>query len=804
MKHLLTTLLLLVTTLSGSAQTISPDVYVYLHDGNFLAFPRTAIDRISYVAADSTGYAAADSTGYAVADSTHVGTTVNRLSQVFYTADSTYVIPLENIDSISFVRPETVVNSDVFPLKAEHVPYIAAGASTTDFTLLPTTPDNLRPRVGNIVVANDECSAFPDGIIARVVAVSNTGDGFHYECEQAYISDVFDQIVVLYSNKGQAAGAPVRRAGDDDPELLWDKVWEKTIEQSGTKTELNVRDLAYMTVVVRKTWGTPFFFQMQLVNELTSSIHFNAEISASSYFEKQIGETYTGPKIKIPYTLGLLWLQPKLSLFGYFEDKGEVTFDYNAHFDRMDAFTLTYCQGWDSDHQSDTDTGHDVAKLDFTGSAEVGLKPVIDFSLNGRKAGFGVTGKLGLKKTANFQFDALAAADGTLYDAMAESNCLTTLPWSVEVHANANIFEEYDKDDKDDKKDDKKDGKDDGEEENALTKMYSHEFKPDNEPIWGERQYILPFFYGVEGLYPGDDHSRASLKAGAFRNMLAPVDVGFAVLDAEKNIVNKSYYALKYPDMSDFHYYTGAVSGLEAYDGQQLTVRPLVKVFGLELLASPEVVIVDDNTTANLCPDNNHPHLIDLGLPSGTKWACCNIGASYPEDGGGFYAFGETSTKSEYTAWNYEHAVEAGTAMAKFWSWQHPWWTETDKTIAGTQWDAAHVNWGVPYVMPDAAQWTELIDQCSSVWTTIGGMNGRLYTGPSGKAVFIPAAGYYKRDDAYGSYFTDQGVVGHYYVDKPGSTPMYTFSKKITEAVDGRPTSGAASYLGLSVRAVAK
>ena len=44
------------------------------------------------------------------------------------------------------------------------------------------------------------------------------------------------------------------------------------------------------------------------------------------------------------------------------------------------------------------------------------------------------------------------------------------------------------------------------------------------------------------------------------------------------------------------------------------------------------------------CPDTNHPHLIDLGLPSGTKWACCNVDASKPEEYGGYYACGETQT----------------------------------------------------------------------------------------------------------------------------------------------------------------
>ena len=30
------------------------------------------------------------------------------------------------------------------------------------------------------------------------------------------------------------------------------------------------------------------------------------------------------------------------------------------------------------------------------------------------------------------------------------------------------------------------------------------------------------------------------------------------------------------------------------------------------------------------CPDGNHPHAMDIGLPSGTKWACCNLGAEKP------------------------------------------------------------------------------------------------------------------------------------------------------------------------------
>ena len=49
---------------------------------------------------------------------------------------------------------------------------------------------------------------------------------------------------------------------------------------------------------------------------------------------------------------------------------------------------------------------------------------------------------------------------------------------------------------------------------------------------------------------------------------------------------------------------------------------------------------------AQTCPDSNHPHAIDLGI--GVKFACCNVGASSPEQYGDYYAWGETNEKMTY------------------------------------------------------------------------------------------------------------------------------------------------------------
>lgn len=108
---------------------------------------------------------------------------------------------------------------------------------------------------------------------------------------------------------------------------------------------------------------------------------------------------------------------------------------------------------------------------------------------------------------------------------------------------------------------------------------------------------------------------------------------------------------------------------------------------------------------------------IDLGLPSGTKWAKCNVGADKPEEYGEYYSF--------------DDVLKIGTKV------------------------------------PTKEQWKELINECTWTWTTHNGVNGRLVTGPNGNSIFLPAAG--RRIDSSLEY---AGSYGHYwssslYLDTP-------------------------------------
>ena len=140
--------------------------------------------------------------------------------------------------------------------------------------------------------------------------------------------------------------------------------------------------------------------------------------------------------------------------------------------------------------------------------------------------------------------------------------------------------------------------------------------------------------------------------------------------------------------------------------------------------------------------DTNGRDYVDLGLPSGLKWATMNVGASKPEEYGDYFAWGETEPKKEYSWLNYkfELSTDNNGPFSKYVT-NSSYGTVDNKTVLDPEEDAAHVNWGGSWRMPTEEEWTELRTNCTWTWTTQNGVNGRLVTGPNGKSIFLPAAG---------------------------------------------------------------
>ncbi len=158
-------------------------------------------------------------------------------------------------------------------------------------------------------------------------------------------------------------------------------------------------------------------------------------------------------------------------------------------------------------------------------------------------------------------------------------------------------------------------------------------------------------------------------------------------------------------------------------------------------------------------PEENHEY-VDLGLPSGTLWATCNIGASAPEEYGDYFAWGETDPKDYYDWSTYKWCNGSSKTLTKYCtdsSYGYNGFVD-NKTELDPEDDAAYVNWGPSWRMPTSNQYSELCGLCTWEWTQRNGVNGRLVTGPNGKTLFLPAAGMLWND-----YLYDSGSTGHYW-----------------------------------------
>ena len=126
---------------------------------------------------------------------------------------------------------------------------------------------------------------------------------------------------------------------------------------------------------------------------------------------------------------------------------------------------------------------------------------------------------------------------------------------------------------------------------------------------------------------------------------------------------------------------------------------------------------------------------VDLGLPSGLKWAKFNIGANAPEEHGGYFAWGETTEKNVYSwGWYLCQQSECGT-------WADPFiknYQSAGTYILGPAYDAAHIQWGGRWRMPTQDDLNELKENCSCEKTTVNGVSGYRYTGWNGNSIFLP------------------------------------------------------------------
>ncbi len=182
--------------------------------------------------------------------------------------------------------------------------------------------------------------------------------------------------------------------------------------------------------------------------------------------------------------------------------------------------------------------------------------------------------------------------------------------------------------------------------------------------------------------------------------------------------------------------------------------------------------------------DDYMPVAVDLGLPSGVKWADRNVGAKSPEEPGLFFSWGNVE----------------GVEIGKAYDFSEEAYAETEGAKMGGDLDAAHdaatVNLGEPWRMPTDEEFQELYDNCDWEWTTENGYYGVRFTSRiNGKSIFFAASGY-----GNGSSWNYRGSNGYYWSSSFNSSRYARYLNFFSGGV--YPQNNGNRYYGFAVRAV--
>lgn len=185
---------------------------------------------------------------------------------------------------------------------------------------------------------------------------------------------------------------------------------------------------------------------------------------------------------------------------------------------------------------------------------------------------------------------------------------------------------------------------------------------------------------------------------------------------------------------------------------------------------------------------------VDLGLPSGTLWAVCNVGADSPENMGDYFAWGETTQKTSYNWSTYKHCRSKADKLTKYCNkskYGYNGFTDYQHVLFASD-DAATANLGSEWRMPTLDEWEELYDNTTSTWTIQNGVEGELFVA-NGRKLFLPASGQKGNEDA--------GSRGYYWSSTLYSiTPKYAWNFYFDS--DGPKTDHSYRKYGFTVRPV--
>lgn len=591
--------------------------------------------------------------------------------------DSVLAFPIESIDSVVFGSEDIIdVKKGAFELTEEILKY----AEDYDGSILRFNagiPSSIIPGINNLVYYLGSNDFFPAGLCAKVNDVTASDNFIELHIDDVEPSQIFNQLVLTSDIESNTSEIELDSVDDIETYEDEDDEDDEITEKSRATVWDGQHSYKFKGNVGLSTSHTKYdALSGDLISKITISVDGDFYFKSNNEIPKNC-TYYSGNTIHVPLTASNTakeWFSPTLDMKVKYkvnskssdaELKMKRSYDASFYVMIIKGDTIIYRPELDSRDGAEIAIGNQ-SFVDGSASLLVSMNLYIRPFLNNGgilatvTTGPTISGSTGLAQLEKMQ---VQYVDTAYENAALKLNTSLSVGGYITKYKNNKLIATYKM---------KKIGK-------TLKKSLDE-----------GRYFLFPQFSSIEKTISSDSYFASFATATkTYSNMRIGVGV-FDSSDDEKTIETKFGIGNFVANSSSTQSFSADIDLSDNFQ-DDYKVRPLIEFAGFQI-KGPDGINLE-------CPidGKGHPHAIDLGLPSGLKWACCHVGATKPEEYGG--AFQQFSDFHDDT-WDD--------------SWRLPTYPETK----------------------------ELVSSCSWCITTRNGVKGFLGTGPNGKTIFMPASGF--------------------------------------------------------------
>ena len=596
-KYILLSLICSLSMAVYSQNGGNKSIYMYRNDGMINTFLPEEIDSIEYSFYDLENILHEDV-----------------VTQIIYTADSVYTLPISIVDSISFITPDTKYHEGVIVINDEMESYIMSVDNLTIY-FSPTTPEGILPSKGDKLVEITQSEKFPFGFMGEVTSVQYLIDSIAVNCDALGYEDIFEYFYYVSEKEIPVQSNPTvkRDLSIYSSEYTEHKLGTYTVPmfeliRSDLKPHVKVGAITGSSTCKIDITPTLWTKGSIIVNPLkgvivTVDVRIKTEIeeTISLYGTIATGKEWAAPEVVVPFSIpgvgiygcagAFVKAQADVTMSNYWKQELKSKLHFEYKYQPILALTSTKANLSDVKLENVARNHNGL----ISGSISAGLFAEVGVEILNRKfASVAIRGEAGLKLSSNY-----VIKSEELSDAMQSTNLYDRLKNAT---LTVDGFLNY-----------KAQGK-------ALHIEGSIPITPCNSTFPILQAQLVPLFNNTR-LSRLQDNTTLLAQTKAYGTTFFPVNLGFKLFESDKKsgwngMLNYGYLESS-KDLSDNFYGT---SKDETY-----MVYPTVDFLDIKMLASPGAKLKSEEEDDNLCLQSPTENVVFFRNTSGWSNVYCYV-----------------------------------------------------------------------------------------------------------------------------------------------------------------------------------